>query len=97
MIITLILFQKTFERKLQKKFLIDDFNTDLLKFESSEHINKFRTDSSSNCLQLQIIPPIWISGNSKTIIDNIFSNIAKPPIITGAGSIANITGNVSHR
>ena len=28
----------------------------------------------------QIVSPTWISGNSKTIIDNMFSNIAEPLI-----------------
>ena len=47
----------------------------MLKFDSSEHINKFINDLSSYCLHPQILL-IQISGNSKTIIDNMFSNIA---------------------
>ena len=58
-----------------KNILIGDFNIDLLKFDSSEHINKFINDLSSYCLHPQILL-IQISGNSKTIIDNMFSNIA---------------------
>ena len=55
-----------------------DFNNDMLKvkFESSsEHT---LINLSSNCLHLQILLPIWISGNSKTIIDTMFSNITGP-------------------
>ena len=35
---------------------------------------------SSNCLHPQILVQTLISGNSKTIIDNMFSSIAEPLI-----------------
>ena len=59
----------------------------------SKHINKFINDLSSNYLHPQILLPIQISGNSKTIIDNMFFNIAEPLIknvVTG-----NITFSIS--
>ena len=58
-----------------KKILIGDFNIDLLKFDSSEHINKFIYDLSSNCLHPQIVSPTQISGNSKTepLIKNVLT------------------------
>ena len=55
---------------MTKNILIDDFNIELLKFDPSEHINKFINDLSSNCLHPQIILPTRISDNSKPIIDN---------------------------
>ena len=51
----------------------------MLKFDSSEHKNKFINDLSSCCLHPQILLT-QISGNSKTIIDNMFSKIAEPLI-----------------
>ena len=63
-----------------KKILISDFNTDLLKLDSSKYINKFINDLSSNCLHPQILLSTQINGNSKTIIDTMFSNIAEPLI-----------------
>ena len=71
----------------------DDFNIDLLKFDSSEHINKFINDLSSNCFHPQILLPTRISGCSKTIIDNISSNIAEPLIKNVA--TGNITFSIS--
>ena len=70
-----------------------DFNIDLLKFDSSEHINKFINDLPSNCSYLHIILPTQISDNNKTVIDHIFSNITEPLIkyvVTG-----NITFSIS--
>ena len=71
----------------------DDFNIDLLKFDSSEHINKFINDLSSNCFHPQILLPTRISGCSKIIIDNISSNIAEPLIKNVA--TGNITFSIS--
>ena len=62
---------------------------DLLKFDTSEHINKFINDLSSNSLHPQILLPTRISNNSKTITDNMFPNIAEPLIKNVA------TGNIS--
>ena len=62
----------------KKKFLVSDFDIDLLKFVSFEHINIFLNDLSSNCLHPQILFPTQISGNNKTIINDMFSNIAEP-------------------
>ena len=76
-----------------KNILIGDFNIDLLKFDSSEHINKFMNDLTSNCLHPQIPLPTWISGNSKTVIDNMFSSIREPVIKSVA--TGNITFSIS--
>ena len=62
----------------KKVFIIGNFNIDFIKFDTSEHINKFINDLFSNCLHPQILLPTQISSNSKTIIDNMFSNITQP-------------------
>ena len=80
-------------RSSQECEIFKTFYLDLLKFDISEHINKFINDLSSNCLHPQILLPIWISGNSKTIIDNMFFNIAEPLIKNVA--TGNITFSIS--
>ena len=51
--------------------LLGDFNTDLLYFDTSEHVSTFLDD-------LQILLPTRISNNTKTLTDNIFCNIPNP-------------------
>ena len=50
---------------IKQFFLIGDFNIDLLKFDSSEHMNKFINDLFSNCLHPQIILPTQINSNKE--------------------------------
>ena len=52
--------------------LLGDFNTDLLNFDTSEHVSTFLDDLASNSLQPQILLPTSISNNSKTLIDTFF-------------------------
>ena len=52
--------------------LLGDFNTDLLNFDTSEHVSTFLYDLASNSLQPQILLPTSISNNSKTLIDTFF-------------------------
>ena len=59
-----------------KNFNIGDFNLDLLKFDLSEHINKFLNNLSSNSLHPQILLPTQISGNSNNIAGPIIKNVA---------------------
>ena len=87
------LLERFSKENYKKGFLIGDFNIDLLKFDSSEHINRFINGLSSNCLHPQILLPTRISDNSKTIIDNMFSNIAEPRIKNVA--TGNITFSIS--
>ena len=87
------LLEKLSKENNKKKNLIGDFNIDLLKFDSSEHINKLINDLSSNCLHPQILLPTQISGSSKTITDNMFSHIAEPLIKNVA--TGNITFSIS--
>ena len=55
--------------------LLGDFNIDLLNFDTSEYVSTFLDDLASNSLQPQILLPTRISNNSKTLINNIFSNM----------------------
>ena len=88
------LLEKLPKENDKKVFIIVDFNKYLLKFDTSEHINKCINDLSSDWLHPQIPLPTWISGNSKTVIDNMFSNIAAP-LIKNVASWGNITFSIS--
>ena len=59
-------------------FLLGDFNIDLLKYDKHAPINEFLDSLSSHMLLPHIVQPTRISTTSKTIIDNIFSNIHTP-------------------
>ena len=58
----------------KKIFLMGDFNIDVLRFDTSQHINEFIDNITSSSLQPQTLQPTRIHENHKTLIDNIFSN-----------------------
>ena len=58
------LLEKLLKENDKKNVPIGDFDIDLLKFDLSEHTNKFINDLSSNCMHPQILLPTRISGNS---------------------------------
>ena len=64
-------------------FLLDDFNVDLLKYGKHAPTNEFLDSLSSHMFLPHIIQPTRISTNSKTLIDNIFSNIHTPSSVSG--------------
>ena len=55
-------------------FLLGDFNADLLKSDIESNISDFLDILTSNMFIPHIIYPTRITPNSKTLIDNIFSN-----------------------
>ena len=70
----------------QKKitvFLLGDFNVDFSKYEQQSPTNEFLDSSASSMFLSYIIQPTRVTFNSKTIIDNIFSNIISTNIISG--------------
>ena len=66
----------TYENK--KMFMLGDFNIDLMNFESCTNCNDFLDLTSSNSLLPLILKPTRITPQSKTLIDNIFTNVLKP-------------------
>jgi len=56
-------------------FLLGDFNIDLLKYDYHPPTNEFLDSLSSNYFLPHIIHPTRITTRSKTLIDNIFSNL----------------------
>ena len=74
----------------KKVFLLGDFNVDLLKYDHHSLTNKFLDSLSSNLFLPNIVLPTRICGQSKTLIDNIFSNVISPGIMSG-----NISASIS--
>ena len=71
-------------------FLLGDFNVDLLKYDKHAPTNEFLDSLSSHMFLPHIVQPTRISTTSKTLIDNISSNIHTPSSISG-----NLTSSVS--
>ena len=71
-------------------FVLGDFNIDLLNYGQRSLTNEFLDSFSSHMLLPHIVQPTRIRNNSKTLIDNIYSNIITPNNISG-----NITAIIS--
>ena len=71
-------------------FLMGDFNIDLLHYDSHPSTNEFLDTLASNHFLPHIIHPTRITSRSKTLIDNIFSNINSADFTSG-----NLTADIS--
>ena len=71
-------------------FLLRDFNANLLNYNESNPTNEFLDSLASNSFIPLILQPTRITSHSNTLIDNIFSNIIDPDIISG-----NLTTTIS--
>ena len=71
-------------------FLLGDFDVDLLKYDHHAPTNEFLDSLSSYMFLPHIIQRTRVTSNSKTLIDDIFSNILSPDSISG-----NLTATVS--
>ena len=67
-----ILLQKISKEK-KNVFLLGDFNVDLLKYDKHAGRNEFIDSLSSYMFLPYMLHPTRITGDSQTIIDNIFS------------------------
>ena len=72
-------------------FLLGDFNVDLMNTDSDEHTSTYLDTFSSNLLVPHIIHPTRITPHSKTLIDNIFSNVPN----FSQGKSGNLTISIS--
>ena len=72
-------------------FLLGDFNVDLLKYDKHAPTNEFLDSLSSHMFLPHIFRPTRISTTSKTLIDNIFSNIHTPSSVSD-----NLTSSISN-
>ena len=77
--------------KEQKQiFLLQDFNFNLLNYNVHQPNNDFFDSLASNSIIPYILQPTRLTRHSKTLIDNIFSNILSSEIISG-----NLTATIS--
>ena len=71
-------------------FLVGDFNINLLNYSDPQPINKFLDSLASNSFISYILQPTRITSHSKTLMDNILSDIIYHEVISG-----NITATIS--
>ena len=77
--------------RTKKVFLLYDFNIDLMHYKKRKPTNKmFRFSLASNSYLTYIIQSSRHGSHSRTLTDNIFSNIISKDIICG-----NITATIS--
>ena len=71
-------------------FLLGDFNVNLLNYNEHNQTNEFLDSLASNSFIPLILQLNKITSHSNTLIDNIFSNVIDPDIISG-----NLTATIS--
>ena len=71
-------------------FQLGDFNVNLLNYNEHNQTNEFLDSLASNSFIPLILQPTRITSHSTTLIDNIFSNVIDPDIISG-----NLTATIS--
>ena len=76
-------------QKNKHVFLLGDFNIDLLSFNDHQLTNEFLHSLASNSFIPYILQPNRLTTHSKTLIDNIFSNLISHEAIPG-----NVTGAI---
>ena len=64
-------------------FLLGDFNVNLMNYNEHNQTNLFLDSLASNTFIPLILQPIRITNHSNTLIDNVFSNVIDPDIISG--------------
>ena len=67
-------FMEKFDKENKKKYIIGDFNIDLLKVDENSTSSSFFDIMTSNLFVPHIIHPTRITPTSKTLIDHIWSN-----------------------
>ena len=71
-------------------FLLGDFNVNLLNYNEHNQKNEFLDSLASNSFIPLILQPTRITSHSNTFIDNVFSNVIDPGIVSG-----NLTATIS--
>ena len=77
-------------KEIKTVFLLGDFNIDLLQNDQHSPTNEFLDSLYSHMLLPHIVQPTRKRNHSKTLIDNIYSNVITPNNISG-----NITVTIS--
>ena len=71
-------------------FLLGDFNVNLLNYNEHNQTNEFLDSHASNSFIPLILQLTRTTSHSNTLIDNVFSNVIDPDIISG-----NLTATIS--
>ena len=71
-------------------FLLEDFNVNLLNYNEHNQTNEFLDSLASNSSIPLILQPARITSHSNALIDNLFSNVIDPEMISG-----NLTATIS--
>ena len=71
-------------------FLLGDFIVNPLNYNEHDQTIEFLDSVASNSFMTLILQPTRITSHSNTLIDNIFSNVIDPDIISG-----NLTATIS--
>ena len=71
-------------------FLLEEFNVNLLNYNEYNQTNEFLDCLASSSFIPLILPPTRITSHSNTLVNNIFSNVIDPDIISG-----NLTATIS--
>ena len=74
---------KNISKEQKSIFLLGDFNVNLLNYNEHNQTNKFLDSLASNSFITLILQQTRITSHSNTLIDNIFSNVIDPDIISG--------------
>ena len=74
----------------EQVFLLGDLNMNLLNYNDHQPTNEFLDSLTSNSFLPYILQPTRLTSHSKTLIDNIFSNVISYEVISG-----NITATIS--
>ena len=64
-------------------FLLGDFNVNLLNYNEHNQTNEFLDFLASNSFIPSILQLTRITSHSNTVIDNVFSNVIDPDVISG--------------
>ena len=77
-------------KEQKSTFLLGDFNVNLLNYNEHHETNEFLDSLAPTTFIPLILQPTRITSHSNTLIDNIFSNVIDPDIISG-----NLTATIS--
>ena len=75
--------ESTFIEIVKSAFLLADFNVNLLSYNEHNQTSEFLDSLASNSFIPLILPQTRITSPSNTLLDNIFSNVIDPDIISG--------------
>ena len=70
-------------KEQKSTFLLGDFNVNLLNYNEHNQTNEFLDSLASNSFIPLILQPTRITNHSNILVDNVFSNVIDPDIISG--------------